>query len=178
MRDDPPRRGAALAGGADGAEQDGADGKLEVGVLGDDDGVVAAQFEECAAEAAGDDFGDAAPDGRRTGERNQRQATIRQHRLADRAAGSDGEGEHGGDTVIGHDPIGDLLDRDRAERGRFGWLPDHRVTAHRRNRRVPGPDRDGKVERGDHADRAERVPLFHHAVARPFRRDGQAIELS
>ena len=36
----------------------------------------------------------------------------------------------------------------------------------------------GEVERGDDADRAERMPLLVHAVARPLRRDRETVELS
>ena len=43
--------------------------------------------------------------------------------------------------------------------------------------RIPRPDRDGKVERGDDADRSQRMPLLHHPVARPFGGDRQAVEL-
>src|SRR5207248_11207930 len=43
---------------------------------------------------------------------------------------------------------------------------------------VPGPDSDGEVEGGDDADRAERMPLFHHAVGGAFGGDGEAVELA
>ena len=42
---------------------------------------------------------------------------------------------------------------------------------------VPGPDGDGKVERRDDADRAERMPLLHQAMAGPLAGDRQAVEL-
>jgi len=38
-------------------------------------------------------------------------------------------------------------------------------------------DRDREVEGGDHSDRTERMPLFHHPVHRPFAGDGQAVKL-
>ncbi len=46
--------GASLAGGADASEEDAGDGYGEVGGWGDDDGVVAAEFEEGASESGGD----------------------------------------------------------------------------------------------------------------------------
>ena len=52
----------------------------------------------------------------------------------------------------------DLLRRERGERRLLRRLPDHAVAAHQRERRVPGPHRDRKVERGDHADRPQRMP--------------------
>ncbi len=44
MNDKAAGGGAALPGRAHGAEEDGPDGQVEVGVLGDDDGIVAAAF--------------------------------------------------------------------------------------------------------------------------------------
>ena len=56
-------------------------------------------------------------------------------------------------------------------------LPDDGVAADGRDGRVPGPDGDGKVERGDDADRPERMPLLEHAVPGPLAGDRQAVEL-
>jgi hypothetical protein len=60
--------------------------------------------------------------------------------------------------------VADLHGRDRAERGLGRRLPDRDVAAHRGEERVPGPHRHGEVERADHADEAERMPLLVHAV--------------
>ena len=87
------------------------------GVFGDDDGVVAAELENGAAEAAGDDFGDVPADRCRAGERHKRQPAIVEHRFADRAARSDGQGEHAAHAVIGHHAIGDVLHGDRRQSG-------------------------------------------------------------
>ena len=59
-----------------------------------------------------------------------------------------------------------LLRGERGQRGLLRRLPDDRVAADQGERRVPGPGRDGEVERGDDADRAERMPLFVHPVVR------------
>ena len=67
---------------------------------------------------------------------------------------------------------------ERGQRRLLRRLPHHRVAAHQREREVPRPDRDREVERADHADRPERMPGLHHAVARPLRRDRQAVELA
>ena len=74
VHDQPARRRAALAGGADRGEGRRADGQLEVGARGDDDGVVAAQLEERPAEPAADDLADAAAHPAASGRRDQRQA--------------------------------------------------------------------------------------------------------
>ena len=60
VHEDPPRRGAALPRRADGAEEDRAQREVQVGVVHHDDRVVAAELEEGAAEALGDDLADPA----------------------------------------------------------------------------------------------------------------------
>ena len=47
-----------------------------------------------------------------------------------------------------------------------------------RDHRVPGPDRDREVERGDDADRPQRLPLLDHAVPRPLAGDRQSVKLA
>ena len=101
-----------------------------------------------------------------------------QHLLADDAAGADDEVEDARHAVIGHHAIGDVLHGDRGERRRLGRLPDDGIAADRGDRGVPRPDGDGKIERRDHADRAERMPLLHHPVARPLGGERQAVELA
>jgi len=59
LQDEPARAGAALACGADAAEDDGAQRQLEVRVRHDDDGVVAAELEDRLARPLGHAHGDA-----------------------------------------------------------------------------------------------------------------------
>ena len=179
LRDDAPRRRAALAGGANGAEQDRARGQIQVRVLGDDDGVVAAQFEDGPAEAAGDGFRDAPPTA--VDPVNETSGRRRSPSIAS-------------PTVVWPVPTASVnmpvtpwsaitrfamcCTAIAHERRRLGGLPHHRVAADGGERRVPRPDRDGKVEGRDDADRAERMPLLHHAVPRPLGGDRQAVELA
>ncbi len=58
----------------------------------------------------------------------------------------------------------DRLDGERGQRGLLGRLPDDAVAADEGERRVPRPHRDGEVERGDDADRADRMPLLDQLV--------------
>src|SRR5690606_27075219 len=51
-------------------------------------------------------------------------------------------------------------------------------TADGGERTVPCPDGDRKIEGGDDADNAQRMPLFHHAMVRTFRDNGQPVELT
>ena len=87
-------------------------------------------------------------------------------------------------SPFGHvaEPLGRALEepcrRDRAERRPLGRLPEHRVAADERERRVPAPHGDGEVERADDGDRAERVPGLGQAVARALGGDRAAVELA
>ena len=75
-------------------------------------------------------------------------------------------------------PIEDGLGGEGGEGSFLGGLPDHGVAADEGEGCVPAPDGDGKVEGGDDADDAERVPGFHHAVAGAFGGNGEARELA
>src|SRR5690606_13056628 len=50
--------------------------------------------------------------------------------------------------------------------------------ADRRDEGVPRPDGDREVERGDDADRSERVPGLEHAVVGPLAREAPPAEAS
>ncbi len=82
--------GAALAGCADGAEQDGPHGHVQISCFIDDDGIVAAEFKEASSQTPADRRGDMAPDCDRSGEGNERQALVLHHRLGEiRLVGDD-----------------------------------------------------------------------------------------
>ena len=76
MHDDATCRRAALPGRADRAEDDRRNGQVEIGVLVDDDRVVAAEFEQAFAQAVREPFANAAADPGRAGERNQVDALV------------------------------------------------------------------------------------------------------
>ena len=76
VRDDATRRRTALPGRADRAEYDRRNGKIEVGVFVDDDGVVAAEFEQAFAQAICKPFTDAAADPGRAREGDQVDALV------------------------------------------------------------------------------------------------------
>ena len=66
----------------------------------------------------------------------------------------------------------------RREWGPLGRLPDHRIAADERERRIPAPDGDGKVEGADDCDRPERVPRLGEPVPGSLGGDRAAVELS
>src|SRR5690606_23571880 len=139
-------------------------------------GVVAAELEQAAPEAGADACGDDLPGGDRAGERDERQARVFAHALADVDA-AEQEVEDAPGVVPHRGAPREVVDGDRRERGARGGFPEDDVAADGGEGGVPCPDGDGEVEGGDDGDGAERMPLLHHAVARPLRRDGQAVEL-
>ena len=86
MQEEAARAGAALAGGANRAEQDAAQQQLRVGVRERDDAVVAAQLEQRAAEPLRDRAAHLTPHVARAGSRNQRRTPVVNQQFADFAA--------------------------------------------------------------------------------------------
>ena len=82
--------GAALAGGADGAEVDGAQGDVQVPLLAHDDGVVAAQLQDVPAEARLHQPAHVAAAGHGTRVGHQGHAGIGVDQVADLTALADG----------------------------------------------------------------------------------------
>ena len=179
MHDQPAQRGAALPGGAHGAEQDRAHGQIEVGRRRDDHRVVAAQLEQAAAEAGGHARADLAAHAGRAGRAHQRHAGMIDQRHAGLAPAD--YDLHQVRRRLAEARRGALEQRPAGQRGErrlLRRLPHHRVAAHQGQRGVPGPYRGREVERADHAHHPERVPSLHHAVAGALGGHGQAVELA
>ena len=64
-----------------------------------------------------------------------------------------------------------MVRRPRRQRRLLGRLPHHGVAAHQRERGVPRPHGDRKVERGNDPAYTIRMPRFEHAMVRTLRRD-------
>ncbi len=79
--DQPRRRGAALAGGAEGAPERALDGQLDVGVVQHHDAVLAAELERHLLEHRAAGRGDAAAGLGAAGEEDGRGARVADHRL-------------------------------------------------------------------------------------------------
>jgi hypothetical protein len=52
-----------------------------------------------------------------------------------------------------------------------------RQPADKRQRGIPGPHGNGKIERGDDSHRTEWMPGFHHPVVQALACDRQTVEL-
>ena len=179
MDDQPPGGGAALAGGAHRREDDRRHRQIEIGVRRHDDGVVAAEFEDGAAEPAGDGGGDPPSRPGRAGERDQRNIAIVQQQFADRPAAADDEVEQPLRQAVGGDDFGeDVLDGDGGERRSRRRLPQTGVAADGRQHRIPGPDRHREIEGGDDADDPQGMVLFVQPMLGPLRGHRHPVELA
>mmetsp|Transcript_23198 Transcript_23198/g.54798 ORF Transcript_23198/g.54798 Transcript_23198/m.54798 type:complete len:339 (+) Transcript_23198:3232-4248(+) len=183
VRDDAARRRAALAGRAVGAEQDAAHGQLQVGAGRHDDGVVATQLQQAAAEARGHARAHGAAHAGRAGGTDQRHAGVVHQGLAHVGAADDQLGQAvrcgmAGGAVGLHGALEQGLRGQRGQRCLLGWLPHAAVTSHQSQGRVPGPHGHREVEGRDDADDAQRQPLLHHAVAGALAGDRQAVQLA
>ena len=178
VHDQAAQARAALARCSDRREEDAADDEVEVGARRDDRRVVPAELEERAAEP-------------RSHPRRQLLAHRRRARRGDeRDAIVVGElnGPVGATDDELEEPVGDAAEPRRGaleerrrgesrERRSLRRLPDHRVSAHERQRGVPAPHRDREVEGADHGDRPERMPRLREPVTGALRRDRATVQL-
>ena len=147
MHDDAARRSASLAGGPDRAEEDRACCHVEDGRGCDDERVVAAEFHHGASEPTMNFLRHIEAHPRRAGGGHKRNQAIRREFFPD---GWTVANEQTEDRWIGAgfpaDALGNLDYRNRRERSFFRRLPNRGVAADRRERGIPGPNRDRKVE--------------------------------
>ncbi len=176
--DEAAQAGAALPGGADGREGDAADGEVEVGARRDDRRVVAAELEDQAPEAAGDDGSDGAPHPRRPGRRDDGDVGVGGERGADVGSALQHLVEAARRADLGGGALQQGIAGERRQRRLVGGLPQHRVAGDEGEGGVPRPHRDREVERRDHGARAHRVPGLHQPVARPLAGDRQPVQLA
>ena len=94
------------------------------------------------------------------------------------APGADDEVEDPGESVVGGDFVRHALDGDGGEGSVARRLPENRIAADGGDRRVPGPDGHGEVERRHHAHDPQWMPLLVHPVPRPLGVHGEAVELA
>jgi hypothetical protein len=119
MYDHAARRGAALAGRAEGTQGNATHRKIHVGVIHHDNGILAAQFQGATAQVAPTDLRDAPPNLGRTGQRDHIHAPMARQRVAQHTTGTRQHVQHtGGQASL----IEQLSQFDREQRriaGRF-----------------------------------------------------------
>ena len=165
----------------DGAEQDGAQHEIGIGIVDHDDAVVAAELEHRAAQALGDDLRRRARPIRTSRSRETSgMRAVGDQALADLVVGADDQVEDAGRAVlVAARRLAMRVHRDRGERGL-------RATASR-SRESPqtaaiiafhAHTATGKLKAVITPTDAERVPLLVHAMPGPLAVHGQAVELA
>ena len=114
--EDAARRRAALAGRAHGAENDRRHGEFEIGMLVDDNGVVAAEFEQAFAHSRRDPRPDRASHGARPRKRDQGDASVVDEAFGEFGAGVVDEEADRRQIHVRQRATDDLLHRDAAQR--------------------------------------------------------------
>ena len=153
------RGGAPLPGGAVAALQGDLDGQVEVGVVGDDQRVLAAHFQLHARPSSGRRSEHALTGGYRTGEGDGGDLRGAGEDIADVSAASHDEVEHTGGKS---GPVQRVHQRPRAGRYRIGRLEHDRVAVGQRRGDLPGRDRDREVPGGDDRDHPHGLPRHRH----------------
>ena len=177
MHDHAPRGSATLPGGADSTEEDRLRRHVDIGAGGDDQRIVATEFHDRSAKPAMDCLGNMEPHLDRACGRDQGDTPVSRQFLSNSLAVAD---EQSKDCRVGAgfatDALGDFGDRNRGKRSFFRWLPGRGITANRGECGVPRPNRDRKIERRDHRDDAERMPLLHQAMIFSLRLNGEPVK--
>ncbi len=171
--DEDPRAGAAvLAGVAEHRARRCRGGALEVRVLEDHVGGLAAELEGHALDRLGGAFHHPAADLRRAGEADLGDVRVRDQALAGHRTGADDDVDDAlGDARLQRE----LGEAQRRERRQLGRLEDDRVPAGERGPELPAGEHQREVPRHDQPDHSERFAKSHvHAAGD---RDGLAVVL-
>ncbi len=158
LDDDAARGGAALPGGAERRPEDAVDGEVEVGVVEDDDRVLAAELEVDVLEVVGGGLRHQDAGLARAGEGDHGHVGVAHEPVAGLLAVAVDEV----DDAVGQPGLGEQLDEALGQERRvLGGLEHDGVAADERGRELPGRDRDREVPRRDRADDADRHPHRH-----------------
>ena len=158
LRDHARGGGAALAGGAERRPDDPLDREVEVGVVEDDDRVLAAELEVDVLEVVSGVPHHLHPGLARAGKRDHGHVRVLDEPVADRTtAAVDDVHDAGRNSSLGEQLDEALTQKRRVGRG----LEDDRVPADERRCDLPGGNRDREVPRRDHADDADRLAHAH-----------------
>lgn len=143
---------------------------VELGVVEDDVGGLAAELERARNQALGGRFGDAVADFGRTREGELVEARVVKHGLARAgAAAGDDVDDAGGEHLV--EELAELEERKRRRRG---GLDHERVARGEGRRDLPGAHQEREVPRNDLADDAD--GLVQHDAHRVFvDHDGRAL---
>ena len=177
----PPGREADLALELERREGAGRDGGVEVGVVEDDERVVAAELERDLLEPPARQLTHPPADGRRPGERHDRDVRVGDQRLADVGAADDDLEDALGQAGLAEDRLEHRAADDRRLRVR---LQDDGVAERQRRRDDAHPQDRRRVPRGDRADDTDRDAPDHRqpalddvGISEPYGCDGSVAAL-
>ena len=158
VHDHAARGGAALARGAERRPDDPLDGEVEIGVVHDDDPVLAAELEMDVLEVVGGVLRHEHAGLARAGEGDDRDVRMAHEPVAGLLAVAVDEVDH----PVRKPRLAEQLDEALGEQRRvLRRLQDDGVAADERGRELPGGDRDREVPRRDRSDDADRHPHRH-----------------
>ena len=178
MGKNPAGGGTPLARRTDRAKHNGPQCQIQIRAGRNDQRIVAAQFQQTPPQPPRHGFGHLPAHRRGTRRGNQRQPPVGRHAFPDGFVPAYQAENRGVHLVRVADFFRNSGGGNRRQRGQFGRFPDGGVAAHGGQRRIPAPDRHGKIKRGDHAGDTQRMPLLQHAVLRPFGGNGQPKKLA
>ncbi len=165
--------GTALARGSERRPEDAFDGEVEIGVLQDDDPVLAAELEVDVLETIRRRLQDGDTGLARAGERDDRHVRMAHEALTDRAPAAVDDV----DDALRDPGLVQQLDEALAERGRVGRrLEDDGVARDERRQHLPGRNRDREVPGRDRADDPDRLADRHVELVPELRRRGLSEE--
>ena len=171
--DDAAGRRAALTRGAEGRPDDAVHGEVEVGVVHDDDPVLAAEFEVHVLEVLGGGLQHRDAGLARAGQRDHADIGMADDPVPHLAA----EPVHEIDDAVGHAGLDEQLHEALPEHRRVvRGLEHHGVPAHECRDDLPGRNGDREVPRRDHADDADRLTDAHLELVGQLRRRRLAEE--
>ena len=135
--DDAAHRGAALTSCSGGSKENAAHGKFEIGRRSNDRGVDATEFEQACSEASGNAWCHFGAHALTAGRADQRHPRVVEQDSGCIAIGENELVHVCGSAVFGNGTVEYSRARKRGERRHLRRFPDHRVTAHQRDRGIP-----------------------------------------
>ena len=173
VRDDARCGRAALAGRPERGPHDAFDREVEIGVVHDDDRVLAAQLEVHVLECLRPGLEHLHARLARAGERDHADVGMAHHTIADAAPAAEDDVHH----AVREAGLAEQLDEALRERRRVARRLQHDgVPADERRDELPRRDRDREVPRRNRADDADRHAYAHVPLVRQLRRSRLAVE--
>ena len=179
MHDQTTQGCATLTTGANSREHNRTNRHINVCRRGYDHGIVAAKLKNGTTKTLGNTRRNFAAHAGRTSCRNQRHIAAVGHNFTDLAIPNNNLMQVGWRiTEFRNRLFQNLLAGQGGNRGFFRRFPNHGIATCQRKGSIPRPWCDREVKGGDQANNTQRMPIFHHFVARTFGRDGQTVKLA